>query len=152
MKALRKTSILLLAILISQTGFSTEDKASLKIRKSAQKSIIVQLDQPTKKDFKITLKDQQSVVLLEEEVVQSKHFAKNYNLKNLPDGDYFLEIEDEFLHTDVSGRHTRRSGGDRWRAQPALSVLGAHAAHSQAWLVRVDLRDPLKPPRASCAE
>ena len=77
------------SLLASATG-------NLKIETdSNEKSIHLSFHPNTKSDVLIQIKDNNDAILHTEKVVNQKFFAKKFNLKNLPEGTYYLVVTDE---------------------------------------------------------
>jgi len=69
---------------------------NLKIETDAnEKSIYLSFSGEYASEVTILIKDDNEAVLHQEKVSTQKSFSKKFNLKNLPEGFYFLEISDE---------------------------------------------------------
>jgi phage anti-repressor protein len=103
LKSLVKVIALFAMVAFSGTTLlATEINPVINLRKGIEKSFALYMDYESPKDFEITLKDKASQVLFRENVENSKQFAKQFNLEKLPDGIYFLTIEDnQTIYTRV---------------------------------------------------
>ena len=69
---------------------------TLKIETDAsEKSIYLSFEANNSSIVLIQIKDNNEVILHQEKITNQKAFSKKFNLKNLPKGEYFLEISDE---------------------------------------------------------
>ncbi len=103
LKSLVKVVALFVMVTFSSTTLlATEINPVVNLKKGIEKSFALYMDYQTAKDFEITLKDKASQVLFQEKVENTKQFAKQFNLAKLPDGIYFLSIEDHMsIYTQV---------------------------------------------------
>ena len=107
LKSLVKVVALFVMLTTAGTAlFATDVNPGIVVTKGNQKSFALHLNYQTERSFKIALKDAASTTLFKENVKQAKAFAKNFDLKNLPDGTYFLQIEDQqSIHTQAIEVH-----------------------------------------------
>jgi hypothetical protein len=95
MTSIVKVALLVMLTTAGSTLFANdENNPGVEISKGYEKSFIVSFKYALAKDFKITLRDDAYNTLFKEEVTEVTRLAKNFNLTNLPDGTYFLEVED----------------------------------------------------------
>ena len=94
-----KSPLAMVLLLSLNTLFANSIEPDLVIQRYQEKSLLMYLSFPQERDFKITLKDADRVLLWKENQLAAKHFSKKINLVNLPDGTYFLEIEDPQMIT-----------------------------------------------------
>lgn len=97
-KKIKSVIKVLLLVLLTVSGnilLANEEKANLTITKGNDKSFAISFDYQEEIDVIITFKDAFSVTLFKEDVKGIKNLSKTFDLNNLPDGVYFLEIENE---------------------------------------------------------
>lgn len=90
-----KSLLAMILLFTVHSLFASVVEPGIIIKKHQEKSFLLYLNFAQKKDFKITLKDANRITLWKENQQASQHFSKKINLMNLPDGTYFLEVEDE---------------------------------------------------------
>jgi len=84
-----KKGILMVALLATVIGFASEAKTLVKI---ASKKTALILNN-VKKGNQISIKDNNGLVLYKELVETTGTYKKGFDLNQLPDGDYFFEVE-----------------------------------------------------------
>ena len=89
-----KKLIVLLFAAICMNGMAMA-AGSPTVVKSSDKSLSVYYDDWNQTDLTIKLKDISGYVLMTDKVKDQKVTGKKYNLKNLPQGEYVLEISNE---------------------------------------------------------
>ena len=90
-----KSLIFALPLLLAGT-LSASITNTLKIEPDAkEKSIYLSFEANQSNVVKIQLKDKNEAILHQELVTNKIAFAKKFNLKNLPEGVYFLQVSDE---------------------------------------------------------
>ncbi|GEQ84655.1 hypothetical protein ULMS_01630 [Patiriisocius marinistellae] len=101
MKTTKKMSsvvkVLLFVFLIGTTNtlLANGENPKLTISKENDKSFAIAFENQKKLDVKITFRDAASVILFKETVKDVKQLSKTFDLKGLPDGKYFLEVENK---------------------------------------------------------
>ena len=90
-----KSLIFALPLLIS-TALSGSATNTLKIEtEPSEKSIYLSFKDNQSSNVFIQIKDKIGAVLYKEKVVNQKEFSKKFNLTNLPEGEYFIEVADD---------------------------------------------------------
>ncbi len=97
-----KNTLLLISTLILAIGslFASEMKPN--VTTTTDKTITVNFDQTTNAPVDVILKDAAGFRLLEESLNSQDAQRRKYNLKNLPAGNYTLEIHEDFRITTES--------------------------------------------------
>ncbi len=95
MNSLLKVILFVIITVTGNTLFANENNSSIKISKGNDKTLAISFDYPNEIDIKITIKDYNFITLFKEDVKGIRNSTKTFDLKNLPNGIYFLEIEDE---------------------------------------------------------
>jgi len=91
-----KTQILILLISVSSlSAFATGNPT---VSSEKTKSLVVETSLWKSEKINIQIKEASGVVILDEKVKNTKNLRK-YNLKNLPDGNYTLEVSNELKIT-----------------------------------------------------
>lgn len=90
-----KIVLFVLLIATGNIAFAYGENPYLKTSKEIEKSLVISFDYKTEKDIQITFRDAKAITLFKESVQGVKHLSKTFDLRSLPDGTYFLEIEDE---------------------------------------------------------
>lgn len=94
-KVVRSIAIVAL-MFVTGTGLAKEPKLSL--TPNEEKSLNFEMDTKSKETF-VSIVDTNGEVIYTERIVTGSIYAKKFDLKNLPEGDYFLEVEDTFKET-----------------------------------------------------
>lgn len=103
LKMLVKVVALFVMVTFAGTAlFATDINPAINLKSGIEKSFALYMNYQSAKDFEIVLKDNASGVLFRENVKSTKQFAKQFNLSKLPEGVYFLTIEDNLsIYTQV---------------------------------------------------
>jgi len=92
MKKLFKLSIVLLVMLISTNGYSVEDSI---LPTEGSKNVTNLTLENVSKGSLIQIKDSDNLILYSEIVKKSGKYSKDFNLTNLPDAEYSIEIDQQ---------------------------------------------------------
>lgn len=84
-----KKRILAVALLVTALGFAGE--AKILVKKDSKKTALILNN--VKKGNQISIKDNNGIVLYKELVETAGSYKKGFDLNQLPDGDYFFEVE-----------------------------------------------------------
>lgn len=84
------TAIVLIAMITSVNLMAFED--SLKVNSENSIDLVIN---DVNKETKITFKDGQDNILFEQTINESEKFARSFNIKLLPEGEYIVEISDD---------------------------------------------------------
>jgi hypothetical protein len=90
-----KIQLSIICLLLSINFAQADHLIDLKIIASSNYSFIIQLSD-IKYDTKCLLKNQQGVILYQEDIARAEVFQRSLNLIELPDGTYELQIEDDY--------------------------------------------------------
>ena len=90
-----KIQLSIICLLLSINFTQADHLIDLKIIASSNYSFIIQLSD-IKYDTKCLLKNQQGVILYQEDIARAEVFQRSLNLIELPDGTYELQIEDDY--------------------------------------------------------
>jgi hypothetical protein len=82
----------LLLCLVTVSGFSTNP--IVKIKPLGNKTFALYLSDLGNQKHSILIKDSEGVILVSQKTKKQEAFAKRFNLNNLVDGAYYLEIDD----------------------------------------------------------
>ncbi len=100
MKTLRRTALVLLAVIMANASIVVADDvdldANLSVRhiKSEQKKALIRITNLSEGQSAILrIKDKQGHVLYREVIKQSQAFAKKYDFSELPSGEYLVEVK-----------------------------------------------------------
>jgi flagellar hook assembly protein FlgD len=99
MKKLVKSITVVALLFVVATGMAKEAKLSL--TPNAEKSLDFKMD-ITSEETIISIVDTEGIIIFSEKVVGTKVYSKKFDLKNLPQGRYFLEVEDSVKETSFS--------------------------------------------------
>ncbi len=95
MKIFTQTSLLILLLIgISISLFGSNPKYSLSSL-AQDKKVTIFLAEENNEEISVTLSDYEGQVLLSEKIKAGETKQRIYNLKNLPNGEYFFEFKDE---------------------------------------------------------
>jgi hypothetical protein len=84
-----------LLILMANVMFANGHDRNFKIEKTAGKQIALMADYPNASDLQIKIEDAFQTTLYEKNVKNTREFSQLYDLSRLPQGYYFLELENE---------------------------------------------------------
>ena len=90
-----KIRLSIICLLLSINFVRADYLIDLRIISSNNSSFIIQLSD-IKYDAKCLLLDQRGVVLYQEDIASAKLFQRSLNLRELPDGAYEFQIEDDY--------------------------------------------------------
>ena len=90
-----KINISIISLLLLINFVNADHLIDLRILSSNNSSFIIQLSD-IKYDTKCLLKNQQGVILYQEDIARAEVFQRSLNLIELPDGTYELQIEDDY--------------------------------------------------------
>lgn len=146
----RNVKLTLLLLLSSISLMAENEVPSITLKNDMGKSFEVYLDYPHRKDFKLALRDQEGKVLWQEKVWNQRKYSKKINLKNLPDGAYFLETEDDHRVTicpikikddSVTTYPEQSKSIIRPRLEKTEDIVTLHIANKQATDIGIFISD-----------
>ncbi|MEP3208795.1 MAG: T9SS type A sorting domain-containing protein [Maribacter sp.] len=94
-KVVRSIAVVAL-MFVAATGLAKEPKLS--VNPSQEKSLNFEMDTTSEETF-VRVVDMNGVIIYKEKVETVNSYSKKFNLKNLPEGSYFLEVEDALKET-----------------------------------------------------
>ena|GEM_PF-863096 len=97
-----KNTLLIISILIFAIGGLSASELDPNVKTTAAKTIMIIFDQTINAPVDVVLKDAKGFKLLEESLNSKDAKSRKYNLKNLPVGNYTLEIHEDFKITTES--------------------------------------------------
>jgi hypothetical protein len=77
---------------------SMAKEPTLSVTPNTEKSLIFKMDAPSEQTV-ISILDVEGVIIYSEKVGSTAAYSKKFNLRNLPDGDYVLKVEDLLKET-----------------------------------------------------
>lgn len=77
---------------------STANEPTLSVNPKAKKSLVFEMDAPMNATT-VTITDIDGVIIFSEKVGNGVSYAKKFDLRKLPDGDYVLKVEDTLKET-----------------------------------------------------
>lgn len=89
-KIVRSIAVVALMFVVA-TGLAKEPKLSL--TPNVEKSLNFEMDKRSEQTF-VSIVDTNGVIIYTEEIAVANIYSKKFNLKNLPEGSYFLKVED----------------------------------------------------------
>lgn len=89
-KIVRSIAVVALMFVVA-TGLAKEPKLSL--TPNVEKSLNFEMDKTSEQTF-VSIVDTNGVIIYTEEIAVANIYSKKFNLKNLPEGSYFLKVED----------------------------------------------------------
>lgn len=97
MKTLIKQSLIVTALCATLTGYASSVEPIVRVEESETKSFTLILNNNGFQHVQIFIKDMTGEVLHSENLDSQPGYFKKYNLKQLPQGTYSLEIEDDHM-------------------------------------------------------
>lgn len=94
-KVVRSIAVVALMFVVA-TGLAKEPKLSL--TPNVEKSLNFEMDKTSEQTF-VSIVDTNGVIIYTEEIAVANIYSKKFNLKNLPEGSYFLKVEDALKET-----------------------------------------------------
>lgn len=94
-KVVRSIAVVAL-MFVAATGLAKEPKLSL--TPNQEKSLNFEMDVTSKQTF-VSIVDADGLIIYSENVKELNKYTKKFNLKNLPEGSYFLSVEDSLKET-----------------------------------------------------
>ena len=85
---------IILFILVSNSILANSIEGTLKVYKNSDKKFSVQMSNFDEVKLAIRISDENERSLFEEEIKGNRNFNKTYDMSQLPQGNYFLEVED----------------------------------------------------------
>ena len=93
MKTLIKQSLLVAVICATLTSYASSVEPLVRVEESKSKVFTLILNDLNLQQVQIFIKDENDVILYEEDLNITSGYLKKYDLNQLPKGDYVLEIE-----------------------------------------------------------
>ncbi len=92
MKTVIKFSLL---SVFAMTSYFVSANAYFNVKSAGDKTFVLSFQKPLSMDAQFRIEDQDGQILFIEALEKGTHAAKKYNMSNLPEGEYFLYLEDE---------------------------------------------------------
>lgn len=89
-KVVRSIAVVAL-MFVAATSMAKEPKLS--VANTTEKSLIFEMEDPSKQTI-ISIQDAEGVIIYSENVADVATYLKKFDLRNLPNGDYVLRVED----------------------------------------------------------
>lgn len=83
-----------LFVLVSNSILANSIEGTLNVHQNSDKKFSVQMSNFDEIKLAIRISDENDRNLFEEEITKSRNFNKTYDMSQLPEGNYFLEVED----------------------------------------------------------
>lgn len=81
---------------VAATSMAKEPKLS--VAHNTEKSLIFEMEKPSNQTV-VSIQDIEGVIIYSEEVADAATYLKKFDLRNLPDGNYILKVEDSLKVT-----------------------------------------------------
>ncbi len=94
-KVVRSIAVVAL-MFVAAAGLAKEPKLS--VNPSEEKSLNFEMDTTSEETF-VRVVDMNGVIIYKEKVGTASSYSKKFNLKHLPEGSYYLEVEDTLKET-----------------------------------------------------
>ncbi len=94
-KIVRSIAVVALMFVVA-TGLAKEPKLSL--TPNVEKSLNFEMDSASKRTF-VSIVDTNGIIIYSENIAEAIIYSKKFDLKNLPEGSYFLKVEDALKET-----------------------------------------------------
>lgn len=91
MKKIVRSITVVALMIMTATGLASEPKLSL--TPNTEKSLNFEMDALSEQSS-LSIVDNEGVVIYSEDIAAANIFAKKFDLRNLPEGNYFLKVED----------------------------------------------------------
>ena len=95
MNTLVRVLLLVLMTASSNSLLANGEKTNFTFTKGNNRSFAISFNNPTEVDVKISFKDKNLYTLFKEDYKNITQVSKTFDLKNLPNGIYFVELENE---------------------------------------------------------
>ena len=93
LKTITSKLFIALFILVSNSVLANSIEGTLKVHQNSDKKFSVQMSNFDEVKLAIRISDENERNLFEEEITKSRNFNKTYDMSQLPEGNYFLEVE-----------------------------------------------------------
>ena len=96
MKKVVRTIAAVALMFVAATGSAKDTK--LNITANAEKSVTIEMDMQSAKQY-LSIVDKDGVTFYTENIENANAYSKKFDLQNLPDGNYFLKVENDLKET-----------------------------------------------------
>lgn len=95
MRTIKNKLVVMMMVIVSTAGFSQERKTNVSVEAIGTKTVVFHTNMQGSTGTKVQLRDVRGKVLHSEMLLNKERVTKKFDLNALPDGKYFLEVENE---------------------------------------------------------